>query len=153
MSLSCDCSFDNETFYVIEDVERVAQTDYKCYGCCKQGHAGDHVRRYTDARYPDEDECCALGLDPDDDLDGDIITMKYRRICEECGDLFDSLTDLGFCIGADWGFIKEAHHDYVAEYVPMVKRRKEILREAKLEIELCEPTIESMNRLKEVLSK
>ena len=113
MSLSCDCGYgDYDTFYEIEYVLRVALTDYRCYGCGKQGVEGDHVYRYTEYHYPDEDEQEELDV-PEDEGVADL----YRRVCEECGDLHEALTSLGFCVSADFGFIEEAMREYRENYV------------------------------------
>jgi len=117
MGLSCDCGWydDYEWFYNIGEEWRIALTDYTCYGCCKQGKAGDMVRQFTEERLPEEDE--------DDDFCDDVepVVTKYRRICEECGDLYDSLSELGFRMTADWGFIRGAHKEYKEEYLPRGK--------------------------------
>jgi len=108
MSLSCECGYDDyEWFYVIEDNWRIAQTDFKCYGCCKPGKDGDKVRLLVEQSYPEEE----------DYENDEPVTTGYKRICEECCDLYDSLIELGFCMSADWGFIRDAHEEYKHEYV------------------------------------
>ena len=104
MGLSCECGYDDyEWYYHVEAAWRLAQTDFKCYGCGKKGHAGDMVRRFTEEQNV-EDEY-------GDEIDDPVIT-RYRRICEECGDLYDSLMELGFCLTADFNFIADAMEDY-----------------------------------------
>lgn len=116
MALSCECDVDFEPDYIynIEKIERIALTDYRCYGCCKHGHEGDHVRRYTEESRVYEDE-----FDPDFDEDAEAVyeVTKYERICELCGDMYDNLTELGFCITAERGFITSAMIDYRLNYV------------------------------------
>lgn len=105
MTLSCDCGFDDyEWYYEVEDVWRVALTDFKCYGCCEYHKAGEHVR-HADRYEMDED-----GNDSDHCILG--------RICEPCADQYDSLIELGFCLTADWGFVKNAMREYRDDYVP-----------------------------------
>lgn len=103
MSLSCECGWgDYDWYYEIESVWRYALTDYKCYGCCQYGKAGDIVRRLTEYEF-DEDG-------------NELPPYKYARICEKCADFYDSLIELGFCLSADYGFIREAMRDYKEEY-------------------------------------
>lgn len=119
MGLSCDCGFDDyEWYYNIGGEWRRAQTDFKCYGCCKPGHDGDLVRQLTEERCIEDED--------GDETDEPVIT-GYHRICEECGDLYDSLTELGFCLAADWGFIRDAMIEYREEYVvqPFKPKRRE----------------------------
>ena len=99
MGLSCDCGWDDhDWYYNIEDAERIALTDYKCFGCYKHGKSGDHVRQFTEYEIDEDGE--------------ELPPYKYRRICEECGDLYDSLIELGFCLSANNGFIRDAMSDY-----------------------------------------
>ena len=104
MGLSCDCGWDDyDWYYDVEDEERYALTDFRCYGCGKHYFANSIIRRVREYEM---------------DEDGDEIILGYKRLCETCCDLYDSLTELGFCMSADQGFIKEAHQEYISEYVP-----------------------------------
>ena len=107
MSLSCDCGWgDYDWYFEVEDEERLAMTDYRCYGCGSQKNHGDHIRRIWSHEI---------------DEDGEEFNYEIMgRICEECAGLYDSLLELGFCMTADVGFIKEAMNDYRENYV--VKR-------------------------------
>lgn len=104
MSLSCDCGFDDyEWYYEVEDVWRAAMTDYRCYGCVTYRKAGEHVR-HIESHEIDEDG-------------NDINYTLLGRICEPCADQYDSLIELGFCLTADLGFIRDAMVDYRENYV------------------------------------
>ena len=105
MGLSCDCGYgDYDWYYEIEDVERIACTDFKCYGCRTPKKDGEHVRLIWSFEIDEE---------------GDESNYKViGRICEECSGLYDSLKELGFCMTADWGFIRDAMRDYREEYLP-----------------------------------
>ena len=105
MALSCDCGWDDyEWYYEVEDEWRWALTDFKCYGCCSQHKANEQIRRIVSYEM---------------DEDGNEHNYKVLgRICEECVDFYDSLIELGFCLTADFGFIREAMREYKEEYVP-----------------------------------
>lgn len=110
MALSCDCGWgDYEWYYVVEDEERIAMTDFRCYGCCTQHPSGSRIRRLKEIEQ-EYDEA-------DWDEDPVEVIKGYKRLCETCCDLYDSLTELGFCLTADWGFVKEAHKEYLQDYV------------------------------------
>jgi hypothetical protein len=104
MTLSCDCGFgDYDWLYEVEDEERVAATDFVCYGCCKPFSVATEVRRLN-------------ALESDDE--GDYVpTHILGRLCPQCAGLYDSLTELGFCLRAERGFIKTAMDRYRQDYV------------------------------------
>ena len=108
MGLSCDCSYDDyEWYYEIEDGERIAMTDYKCYGCSAPKKEGEHIRRVISFEINEE---------------GDEDNYKViGRLCEEYSGLYDSLIELGFCLTADRGFIREAMNEYRENYVNVNK--------------------------------
>lgn len=102
MGISCSCSDDYDWFYEVDNSERIALTDFKCYGCCKAYPA------LTETRNIHEYEM---------DEDGDEINYKSMgRICPSCAGIYDSLIELGFCLSADRGFITEALNDYHDNY-------------------------------------
>jgi hypothetical protein len=109
MTLSCDCGAgDYDWFYEVEDEERVAATSFVCYGCCKPFPVATEVRRINE-----------LEFDLEGDGDADYMPVRILgRLCMECAGLYDSLTELGFCIDANRGFIKVAMDQYRKEYAP-----------------------------------
>jgi hypothetical protein len=105
MSLSCSCSDDYEWYYEITEEDYVANCRGRCYGrgqpVIKLGDTVSHVIAYEMDEFGDE--------------------VNHRvegRICENCRGLYDSFLDLGFCLIADMGFIRDALLEYQQEYVP-----------------------------------
>ena len=97
--LSCDCGWgDHDWYYSIEEEPRIAVTPFRCYGCCKPKPMLEEVRLIEE-----------ITLDEDGEEEG---TAILGRLCSECSDLYDSLTELGFCLTADWGFVAEAMIQY-----------------------------------------
>ena len=105
MSLSCFCGDDYDWFFKVEEEERIAVTGFKCYGCCKRKPAGEHVRRVEKYHFEYDEDDFYYG-------EGEEVVDGYERLCEECSGLHDSLVELGFCLTADWGFIRDAMRDY-----------------------------------------
>lgn len=105
MTLSCECGFDDyDWFYAVENTERVAATNFVCYGCCKPFPVATEVRRITELTF---------------DGDGNEETAEVLgRLCTECAGLYDSLTELGFCLEASRGFVRDAMAEYREEYTP-----------------------------------
>lgn len=106
MSLSCDCGFDDyEWYYEVTEEDYVANCSGRCYGC------GEHVIHHGDIVSHVE----AYEMDEN----GDECNWRVEgRLCANCRGLFDSFTDLGFCLTADMGFIATALREYQENYVP-----------------------------------
>jgi len=98
VSLLCDCGFDYDWYYVVESDERSACAEGKCYGCCGKINIGEEVRFMWRYEIDEEGE--------------EINTKSLGRLCPVCAGLYDSLTDLGFCLSADWNFITESMDEY-----------------------------------------
>lgn len=114
MSLSCDCGYgDYDWYYEITDEPYTANSTGRCYGCGGHVRAGDIVRHILDIHWPESDDDLFYDeTDPDEKVLG--------RICERCGDLYDSLTELGFCMTAEFGFIEAAMEEYRRDYAKHV---------------------------------
>jgi len=98
MSIACSCDGDYEWVYEVEDFERVSQGIGHCYGCCGTINIASDVRRIWKYEYDEQ---------------GDDNNYKILgRLCPECSGLYDSLIELGFCLEADLGFIKNAMIQY-----------------------------------------
>jgi hypothetical protein len=111
MGLSCSCHSDYDWFFDIEEEERIAVSQSKCYGCGKKVEIGDEIRLIWHYEL---------------DEDGDETNAEILgRICEVCCGLFDRLTELKFCLEAEPGFIAEAMREY-REMLP----QKHIMRKA-----------------------
>jgi len=127
MGISCYCDDDYDWFFQVEEPERVAMTDFRCYGCSEHKPAGERVRRLWKYHMETEEELVKDGDDPDDwytDEEEVEVIDGCERLCETCSGLYDSLIALGFCLTADNGFIKDAHAVYVEEYLPYNHRVK-----------------------------
>ncbi len=93
MSISCECDYDQPEFYRHED--RRACKTYQCDECPKIINPGDDYR-YVVGKW-----------------DGDV---DQFRMCEACGDLWDSMAALGFCL--EHGILRQDHRDYLDLYEP-----------------------------------
>lgn len=100
MSLSCDCEFD----YSIVDWWYEGPTDYslapvlgrrkRCCSCGQLIHPRDIRVEFRRFRNPTEWEDWFLGWS----AEGGEATLASWFMCEECGDLYFSLDELGFCV-------------------------------------------------------
>lgn len=72
--------------------------------CRKLLNPGDIVAAFKRFRVPETDIECAIYGD-----DGEI-PMAPQYLCEECADLFFSLTELGYCLSHNE--VRSAHQEY-----------------------------------------
>jgi len=77
----------------------------QCYGCSEQISIGDEVRQMNRFELDDETNYELLGY-----------------LCPACSGLYDSLIELGFCLTAERGFIKEAMCEYRTEYLELKEK-------------------------------
>ena len=102
--LSCECPGDfSHTYYVLPDDYQTLQTTRRkrCSSCNQLIDIGSTVlkfERYTYGEYGDE------------------VPASPRWMCEECGDLFYSLDELGFCL-----YLGDDMRALVKEYAEMRK--------------------------------
>lgn len=112
MSLTCSCSDDYEWYYFSPKDYSTLDTKYrrKCYSCGQVIELGAIVLRFRRWRHPgDEVEERIYGYG-----DGEV-PMPDKYMCEECGDIFYSLEDLGFCINLGdsmYNLLQEYHEVY-----------------------------------------
>ena len=105
MAISCSCEFgDYEWFYSLDDDVYSANSTGECYGCWRDIHVGEEVRHI-------------LSFEIDENGD-ETDWSNLGRICSHCGDMYDNLTALGFCLDADNGFIDTAYQEYLDELLP-----------------------------------
>jgi len=100
MALSCYCDDDYGWYYDLSEPFYTANSTGTCYGCGNPIAIGQPVGRvfeFTINEYYEESETKIVG-----------------RMCEQCLDMHENLHELGFCLVAEPGFIKEAHREYVA---------------------------------------
>lgn len=95
--LACECSGGIDYFYT-EIEERYACAPGTCFGCWSRIEIGDEVLLFETSK---------------DDRDTGDELIGYFRLCERCRGLYWSLTELGYCLYAHPGFVKDAHADYV----------------------------------------
>jgi len=113
MSLSCDCGYnDFEWFYCGPDDYTLLDTSrrQRCYSCKELIGLGYPVlvfQRYREPKDEIEDRIYGEG--------GEIALANYY-MCEECGDLYWSLVELGFCISFNGESMQELVRQYNEEY-------------------------------------
>ena len=111
MPLTCHCDYDISDFewfyYPPCDYTALAtKRARKCSSCGKRIAVGDLCCKFPRFRFPRDD--VELKIHSEDHE----IPLASRFICEECSDLYWSLSDLGFeCVGPD-----ESMHELVREY-------------------------------------
>jgi len=107
VSLSCGCGYDDyDWYYNITEIEYVANSVGKCYGC------GNQIRIGEEVAHIDYWECDEDGNEENEEVLG--------RICETCWDMKENLEELGFCLTAEPRFIADAMKEY-REYYAVIK--------------------------------
>ena len=100
MSLSCSCDDYGEsgvTYYNDpEDFSHLkAHRRQRCWSCRTLINLGDLVLEFERFKIPDyEIEMRIYGEDGE-------IPRSSKYLCESCGDIYFSLTELGFCVNAE----------------------------------------------------
>ena len=93
--MSCNC--DDYSDWYAEPGEDILPLDSehtrRCQSCRKQIRPGDMCLRFDCWRYPETDE----EIDQYDE-DGKV-PLPDEYLCEDCGEIYMNLTDLGYCIG------------------------------------------------------
>ena len=100
MSLSCECGYEPEAgfnyYYEPEDFSiletRIRQ---RCWSCKNLINLKSTVLKFTRFKIPDSDIEVRIYNE-----DGEI-PRASKYLCEECGDIYYSLTELGFCVNAE----------------------------------------------------
>lgn len=93
MSLTCGCDAESPEF--VETTHPTARKTHKCYECGRRIEAGEAYER-TAGKW-----------------DGEFYVFKT---CEQCEDLRDSLSALGFCPA--FGEVRADHREYIETYQP-----------------------------------
>lgn len=119
MGLSCDCGDFNEGDY---DRWWYAPADYtemparkrraKCLSCKKPIDTGAIVGEFERLRQPTGFEYETLGWEEG-------VHLASSWMCEECTDIFFSLTELGFCMDIDSGSMQSYLREYHRDYAPL----------------------------------
>ncbi len=93
MSLSCGCyDWDGNGWYYRDPTETTLQTSKRKRCCSCQGliDIGATVVKFPRYRSPNSDI--------EESIHGDEVKIADWYMCEECGDLYWSLEELGYCI-------------------------------------------------------
>lgn len=110
--LACDCGYDAEWYYH-EDKDWSLMPKFpqrrRCCSCGQFIEPNDIVQKFICYR-PPHDEI-------EEEIHGDEVPMADKFMCEECGDIYWSLTDLGFCISLGSESMKNLLEEYKQEYV------------------------------------
>ena len=112
MSLSCSCSEDGDRWhYGPQDYSPLAtKRSRKCVSCGSRIAVGDLSVRFERARIPNNDI--------EERIYGDEVAMPPAFMCERCGDLCNSLDELGFCIN-----LGDDMRELVKEYAEVYGRK------------------------------
>ena len=122
MPLSCYCDDDGDWFHEPPDDFSTLDTKRcrKCASCRGRIPVGALVLEMRCWRYPNYDSIKEKNYG-----EGSEVPMPYRYLCERCGDLYLSLTELGFCIN-----LGEDMRELVRDYAAMQKEQRSRARAA-----------------------
>lgn len=99
MSLSCECDTDYDWFFQVSELEFLANSTGKCNGCGSSINVGEIVSHVESYELDEDGNECNW--------------EQLGRLCETCKDMYDNLTELGFCIEHDGlGWINSAMIEY-----------------------------------------
>lgn len=93
MSLSCSCEYDGDGWYYLDPDDFATLATKRAKRCCSCGSriaVGNECVRFERYRPP--------ATDIEQRIQGDDVPMADKFMCEECGGLYFSLTELGFCV-------------------------------------------------------
>lgn len=109
MSLTCSCDIDYEDgwwYWVPEDYTTLNTSRRKrCCSCHELVEMGSTCAKFVRQRGP--------RTDIEENIHGDEVPLAPYYMCEECSDLFFSLSELGFCLNIGGN---QNMHTLVAEY-------------------------------------
>lgn len=110
MSLSCSCD-DEFDWYYLEPSDFSTLTTKRSRKCCSCGSriaVGSDCARFERYRAP--------VTDIEERIQGDEVPLADKWMCEECGGLYFSLTDLGFCINLGSENMRSLVQEYADTY-------------------------------------
>jgi predicted RNA-binding Zn-ribbon protein involved in translation (DUF1610 family) len=115
--LSCECYTDDSNWWYELGEESPLKTKRarRCCSCRKPIKPGETALKFHRWRVPNSDI--------EERIHGDEVYMAPWFMCEECGNLFWSLSDLGFCINLG----SESMRSLTREYAAMTAERLERL--------------------------
>ncbi len=112
MPLTCNCEHDGEGWYYHppKDFSTLDTSQRRrCASCGEPIDVGATAVRFERGRFP--------ASDLEERIHGEEVPLAPKYLCEECGGLFFSLEDLGFCLtlGED---MRELVRQYAELYAP-----------------------------------
>lgn len=121
MSLSCDCFCDfdcEDRYYPPQDfsVMPIRKRRTRCRSCKSFLNEGDFVTKFSRFRFPQGDIEVAIYQ-----KDGEIPLASWY-MCFDCGGIFLSLTELGFCLSPD-EIMQEQLVEYQRDYAHPVWKK------------------------------
>ena len=96
MSISCGCDWwdDPEWWAWIQEAAPLAtKRARRCMACKAKIPVGQIAYEVSRTRYP--------AHEIEERIYGDEVPMPPRWLCEDCGDIYESLTELGVCVALD----------------------------------------------------
>jgi len=112
MSLFCDAGYDHDGtdwwwYQPADEAPLTTKRSRKCCSCGAKVGVGDTARKVQRFR-PTSERCNYI----EESIYGDEVPLADWYLCETCGDLADSLGELGFCYSLGGESLK----DQIAEY-------------------------------------
>ena len=113
MSLFCDARYDHDGadwwwYQPADEAPLATKRSRKCCSCGEKVGVGDTARKIRRFR-PTSERCNYI----EESIYGDEVPLADWYLCEKCGDLADSLGELGFCYSLGGG---ESLQQQIAEY-------------------------------------
>jgi hypothetical protein len=113
MSLFCDSGYDHDGadwwwYQPSDEAPLATKRSRKCCSCGEKVGVGDTARKVQRFR-PTSERCNYI----EESIYGDEVPLADWYLCETCGDLADSLSELGFCYHlGDGESLKQQIADY-----------------------------------------
>lgn len=125
MGLSCDCDGDVDWYYCTPDdyTSLAASKRKRCCSCNILIDVGATTVKFDRWRHPNSE------IEERIYDEGGEVELANWYMCEECGDLYFSIVELGFCIQLGEDKMKEVVKEYAEIYQPihhLTVRRKQM---------------------------
>lgn len=121
MGIACECS-DDFDYYVDKPFATELKTSRRkrCTSCKVLIDIGEDCLSFPSWRRPRSDI--------EERIHGDEVPLANVYMCEKCGNIYESLSELGFCVDLDepMKYALSEYHEFVREsQVPAKQRGKE----------------------------
>lgn len=103
MSISCGCDTDgcDWFYYGADDFSKLnTKRSRKCCNCGTRIEVGGECIKLSRAKYPESDI--------EERIYGDEVPLSAWYMCEECGGVYLSITEAGYCVTLDGDDIRKA---------------------------------------------